>query len=309
MRTHAAPSCNLRPNLDPLEDRHLLSGGFEAIGVNRPAAIVVAIEVRDQSQLVDLVGFPTGPSGFRGGAFPQMQPGWGGVAFASRNLLFAPGPKFLSRPEIQNQLVSLDSPSPPESRDLPAGVTTALTVAFSQTDSTSPDSQQPGPRPMPGPPPSAVFLSSDFLRFKLPELFLREHTFEAKPLPETNAGTVEGDMTESAQGGTAAITSGSQGVGAVTVGNTVAQVALPLTVAPVHLTALFRSDTGRSDSLIQAVRTNEAPGNPIIEAGRGSLSNTSSTHLAPADAPVAMAAAHPDDISAAPVPLTNDNRE
>ena len=51
-----------------------------------------------------------------------------------------------------------------------------------------------------------------------------------------------------------------------------------MTVAPAHLTALLGSDTGRGDSLIQPVRTNEAPGNQIMEAGRGSLSNTSSTH-------------------------------
>ena len=225
--------------------------------------------------------------------------------------MFAPGPKFLSRPEIQNQLVSLDSQPPPESRDLPTGVTTALTVAFSQTGSASTDSQPPGPRPMPGPPPGAVFLSGDFLRFKLPELFLREHGFEARPLPEANAGTVEGDTTEGAQGGTAAINSASQGVGAVTAGNTIAQVAPSMTVAPPHLTALLGSDTGRGDSLIQPVRTNEAPGNQIMEAGRGSLSNTSSTHLVSVstDAPVTMAAAHPADNLPAPVPLTNGNQE
>ena len=65
MRTHAAPSCNLRPSLDLLEDRHLLSGGFEAIGVNPPAAIVVAIEFRDQSHIVEVVGASVGFSGFR----------------------------------------------------------------------------------------------------------------------------------------------------------------------------------------------------------------------------------------------------
>jgi len=82
-----------------------------------------------------------------------------------------------------------------------------------------------------------------------------------------------------------------------------------MTVAPAHLTALLSSDTGRSDSLIQPVRTNEAPGNQVMEAGRGSLSNTSSTHLAPTDAPVAMAASHPDDNHPMPVPLTNGNQE
>src|SRR3954447_20796514 len=75
MRTHAAPSCNLRPSLDLLEDRHLLSGGFEAIGVNPPPAIVVAVEFRDQSHVVELVGFPSGPPTFRGGSFSQMSPG------------------------------------------------------------------------------------------------------------------------------------------------------------------------------------------------------------------------------------------
>ena len=162
---------------------------------------------------------------------------------------------------------------------------------------------------MPGPPPGAYSCLCDFLRFKVPELFLREHAFEAKPLPEANAGNVEGDTTEGAQGGTTAINSGSQGVGAVTAVNTIAQVAPPMTVAPAHLTALLGSDTGRGDSLIQPVRTNEAPGNQIMEAGRGSLSNTSSTHLVPTDAPVTMAAAHPDDNLPAPVPLTNGNQE
>jgi hypothetical protein len=138
---------------------------------------------------------------------------------------------------------------------------------------------------------------------------LREHGFEARPLPEANAGNVEGDTTEGAQGGTAAISSGSQGVGAVTAGSTIAQIASPMTVTPAHLTALFSFDTGRSDSQIQPVRTNEAPGNQIMEAGRGSLSNTSSTHLTATDAPVTMGAAHPDDNHPMPVPLAKGNQE
>jgi hypothetical protein len=138
---------------------------------------------------------------------------------------------------------------------------------------------------------------------------LHEHGLEAKPLPEANAATVEGDTTEGAQGGPAAINSGSQGTGALTAGNTIAQVAPPITVAPARLTALLSSDTGRGDSLIQPVRTIEAPGNQIMETGRGSLSNTSSTHLVATDAPVAMAVAHPDDNLPVPVPLTSGNQE
>ena len=46
-----------------------------------------------------------------------------------------------------------------------------------------------------------------------------------------------------------------------------------------------------------------------MEVGRGSLSNTSSTHLVATDAPVAMGAAHPDDSHPMPVPLTNGNQE
>jgi hypothetical protein len=160
---------------------------------------------------------------------------------------------------------------------------------------------------MPGFPPAA-FPPLDLFRFKVDSM-LREHELEAKPLPEANAGNVEGDTTESAQGGTVAINAGNQGIGAVTAVNTIAQVAPPVTVAPARLTALLSSDTGRSDSLIQPVRTNEAPGNQIMEAGRGSLSNASSTHLVSTDAPVAMAAARPADNPAAPVPLTNGNQE
>lgn len=138
---------------------------------------------------------------------------------------------------------------------------------------------------------------------------LREHGFDAKSLPEANAATAEGDTTDSAQGGTAAISTGSQGVGAVNAGSTIAQVAPSMTVALAHLTALLSFDTGRSDSLIQPVRSNEAPGNQVMEVGRGSLSNTSSTHLVATDAPVAMGAAHPDDNHPMPVPLTNGNQE
>jgi hypothetical protein len=80
-------------------------------------------------------------------------------------------------------------------------------------------------------------------------------------------------------------------------------------VAPAHLTALLSSDTGRGDLPIHPVRSNEAPGNQIMEAGRGSLSNTSSTHVVPTDAPVSMAAAHPDDKPPLPVSLPNDIQE
>ena len=134
---------------------------------------------------------------------------------------------------------------------------------------------------------------------------LRDHGIEAKALPEANAGSTEGDTTENAQGGTAAIGSGSQATGAVTVGNAIAQVASPINVAPAHLTALLNFDAGRADSLLQPVRANEAPGNQIMENVRGSVSNTSSTHVVPTDAPVAMAATHSDEDLPTPVPLTN----
>jgi hypothetical protein len=312
MRTHAAPSCNLRPSLDLLEDRHLLSGGFEAIGINPPAAIMVAIELQTPSQTFELIRVPSGLPGFPGGSFSQMQPARGGFDFAHRDPWFGFGHGFQPHPEMQNQLVSSDTQTPSESQEPPTGPPSPWSMTVSSTDSTAQASLPPGaPPPMPGPPPGAVFLSGDFLRFKLPELFLREHGFEARPLPEANAGTVAGDTTEGAQGGTAAINAASQGVGALNAGNTIAQVAPSMTVAPTHLTALLGSDTGRGDSLIQPVRTNETPGTQIMEAGRGSLSNTSSTHLVSVslDAPVTMAAARPADNLPAPVPVTSGNQE
>src|SRR5437016_4264921 len=90
MRKHAAPSCNLRPSLDLLEDRHLLSGGFGVIGVYQPPSIVVAIEIRNQPQAAGAVGFPSGPQGppaFRGGSFSQMPPAWGSFNFVPRDAL------------------------------------------------------------------------------------------------------------------------------------------------------------------------------------------------------------------------------
>jgi hypothetical protein len=315
MRKHAAPSCNLRPNLDLLEDRHLLSGGFGAIGVYAPLTIVVAIEFRDQPHVVELVGFPSGPPDFRGGSFSQMSPMRGNLAFAARDPFFAPGHGFQPPPEIQSQPVSSDPQSPPEIQGPSTGAPIYWSMTGSSTASNSQESPPPGapsplgaPSLMPVPPPGA-FLLSDFLKFKADEVFLREHALEARPLPEASAGNVEGGTAEGAQGGTAAISSGSQGAGPVTAGNAIAQVAPSITMAPAHLTALFSSDTGRSDSLIQPVRTNEVPGNQITEAGRGPLSNTNSTHLVATDAPVTMAAAHPDDNLPAPVPLTNDNQE
>jgi hypothetical protein len=308
MRTHAALSCNLRPSLDPLEDRHLLSGGFEVIGVYQPAAIVVRIEIGDQSGIVEAAGLAPGLPAFRGGSFPQVSPMRGDFAFASRDPLFPLVHGFQPHPEIQNQLASSDTQTAPEFLEPSTGTPIYLSMTGSSTDSTSQASPPPGaPLPMPGPPPG-VFSPLDFFRFKVDSM-LREHGFEARPLPEANAGNTEGDTTESAQGGTAAISSGSQGVGAVTAGSTIAQVAPSMTVALAHLTALLGFDTGRSDSLNQLVRTNEAPGNQIMEVGRGSLSNTSSTHLVVTDAPVAMGAAHPDDNHPMPVPLTNGNQE
>jgi hypothetical protein len=316
MRTHAAPSCNLRPSLDLLEDRHLLSGGFEAIGVYPLAAIVVAIEVRDQAHVVELVGFPSGPQAFRGGSFSQMPPAArGSFDFAARDSLFAPDHGFQPPPENQSQLVSSNFQTPPEIQEPSTGTPIYWSMTGSSTASTSQESPPPGtpsppgaPSLMPVPPPGA-FLSGDFLKFKANEVFLREHGFEAKPLPEANAGNVEGNTTEGAQGGTAAISSGSQGVGALAAGNTIAQVAPPMTVAPAHLTALLSFETGRSDSLIQSVQINEAPGNQITEAGHGSLSDTSSTHLVSREAPATMAAAHLDENPPAPVPLTNGNQK
>jgi hypothetical protein len=161
---------------------------------------------------------------------------------------------------------------------------------------------------MPGPTLAALW-PVDLLRLKLDETIPRDHGFEARPLPEANAGNVEGDTEGGAQGGTATISFGSQGVGAVAAGSTIVQVAPPIGVAPAHLTALLSFDSGRSDSLIQPVRSNEGPESQITEVGRGSLSNTSSIHPVPTDAPVAMAAPHPEDNLPVPVPLTNGNQE
>ena len=300
---------------------------------------MVAIEIRDQPHAVEVTGLPSGPPTFRGGLFSQtssgplafagglssqmpsdppafvgglssqMSPSWGNLAFAVRNSLplFASGHAFQVHSDTQNQLVSSDSRTTSEFQEPSTGAPTYLSITASSTDSASQVSPPPGaPPPMPGLPPGA-FPPLDLFRFKV-DLIVRAHGFEAKPLPEANAGNVAGE-TEGAQGGTTAISPGSQGVGVVTAGNTIAQVAPPMIVAPAHLTALLGSDTGRGDSLIQPVRTNEAPGNQIMEAGRGSLSNTSSTHLVATDAPVTMAAAHPDDKPPLPVSLPNGNQE
>ena len=251
-----------------------------------------------------------GPPAFVGGLSSQMQPRLDNLAFAARNpfTLFAPGHAFQVHSDTQNQLVSSDSQTTSEFQEPSTGAPTYLSITVSSTDSASQVSPPPGaPPPMPGPPPGA-FPPFDSFRFKFDTILMREHGLEAKPLPEANAGNVAGE-TEGAQGGIAAISPGSQGVGVVTAVNTIAQVAPSMTVAPAHLTALLSSDSGRGDSLIQPVRTNEAPGNQIMEAGRGSLSNTSSTHVVATDAPVTMAAAHPDDNPPLPVSLPNGNQE
>ena len=168
MRTHAAPSCNLRPSLDLLEDRHLLSGGFEAIRVNPPAAIVVAIELQTQSQSLSWLGFRRVFRPFAGGSFSQMQPAMGGFDFAHRDPWFGLGHGFQPHPEIQSQLAISDSQTTSEFQEPSTGAPTYLSMTASSTDSTSQASPPPGaPPPMPGPPPGAVFLSGDFLRFKL----------------------------------------------------------------------------------------------------------------------------------------------
>ena len=199
MRTHAAPSCNLRPSLDLLEDRHLLSGGFEAIGVSPPAAIVVAIKIRDQPHAVEVTGLPSGPPTFRGGLFSQtssgplafvgglsaqmpsdppafvgglsaqMSPSWGNLAFAVRNpfTLFAPGHAFQVHSDTQNPLFSSDSQTTSEFQEPSTGAPTYLSMTVSSTDATSQGPPPPGaPPPMPGLPPGA-FPPLDLFRFKV----------------------------------------------------------------------------------------------------------------------------------------------
>src|SRR4051794_35523533 len=167
MRTHAAPSCNLRPSLDLLEDRHLLSGGFEAIGVSPPPAIVVAIEFRAQSHVVELVEFPSGPLAPRGGSFLQMPPLWVSHDFAPRDPWFAPGHGFQPHPETRSQLIPSESQSPPEFQESSTGSPSFWPITGSSTDSTSQASPPPSAlASKPGPPPG-VFPPFDFFRFKV----------------------------------------------------------------------------------------------------------------------------------------------
>ena len=160
-----------------------MSGGFEAIGVNPPAAIVVAIELRDQSHVVELVACPSGLPAFGGGLFSQMPPGppafvsglssqmqprFDNLAFAVRNsfTLFGSGHAFQAHPEIQNQLVSSDSQTTSEFQEPSTGAPTYLSITVSSTDSASQSSPPSGaPPPMPGLPPGA-FPPFDFFRFK-----------------------------------------------------------------------------------------------------------------------------------------------
>src|SRR5262245_33257847 len=45
MRTHFGSTSHCRPNLDPLEERHLLSGVIQVVGVYSPPAVIVGIDV------------------------------------------------------------------------------------------------------------------------------------------------------------------------------------------------------------------------------------------------------------------------
>jgi hypothetical protein len=307
MRKHAASTtCNRRPDLDPLEDRHLLSGGIEVIGVfpTPSPAIIVAIDFRGPVHAPDVGWFPSAPLFSQNTAFPQMpldgfhhdSGPWGhpfppAAALQSSFASQPPSPASSSAAEFQGA----PGPSP-----VSGAMAASLAVPY---QGGAPPSL--APPPMPGPP--GAYPPGDVQRLKADVEFLREHGPPAKPLTEANVVNL-GGSTEDTQGVTAAIIYGNQGAGAViTGGNANAQVAPSAAVAPVHMTALLNPEAGRSEQSIQSARMSEALANQPMESGHGFPKTVSANLVMTESSAAVMTAVHPDGNVPPADPLTNGN--
>jgi hypothetical protein len=299
MRKRAASTCNRRPSLDLLEDRHLLSGGIEVIGVYSAPAIVVAIDLREPIHAPGLVEFPSPPPFSQNTPFPfpQMPVDWFHHDPGRWGHAFPLAPEFQS---------TLSAPEPQEtSAPLLISGSMAVYAALPFQGGVSPSLAPP---PMPGLPGASLFLPGDVQRLKVDLEFLREHGPQAKPLPEASAINLEGN-TEDVQGVSIAALYGTPSTGPVLVGSSNAQVAPSAALAPIPLTTLINPEAGRIDQIAFSTRMSEALVNQRMESGHGFAKIVSANLVTTVTSTTVTTAVHPDGNVPAPEPLGHGNQE
>jgi len=279
MRKNLALKCRRRPNLDPLESRHLLSVGIEVIEVHTAPAIIIGLDFRQTPHAVDPFGSQAiAPVSSVPGEWPM--PGfhhdsspWGELP--------PPAPEFpaYSDPHADPQVASpLISPGS-ESENVVVSTPSSESMA-SESMAAVPTPPSHGNIPTglqpPGQPPPFPILTGD------PGRFLRAmRDLSTRSLPdEMTLGSVEetdqaDDVSVSPAGNQTAILAAG--------GNSISQIAPSVTASPGHLTALVSSDPGHDDQSLRMARSGETPGNQPVEAALVNLSKIGSAILVTTD--------------------------
>jgi hypothetical protein len=282
MRTYVGSTSQYRPNLDPLEARHLLSGVIQVVGVYSPPALVVKLDtprpflpISASRYLAETAAFSqasghspsfgsTQDLGFSQGPVlalwsmvrPHREPDLWEHAF---------GPSTGSSSASDSQLIfsSSTSTSMPGPRDAsPAWLASISNTAFMPMPLLRGGGLGPLSMTIQGPPWMFSYLRGEVERFyRADEEFLFAH--EAPVRPPSDAVPVMASESN---------TEHTQGITVVTgVGYSV-QVSVPLVINAVHLTALLDPESVRNEmpSLYRLI--NEPPGSRISEPDAGFLS-------------------------------------
>ncbi len=272
MGKYLTPNCRRRPNLDPLENRYLLSRGVEVIEVPTAPAFVIGIDLHQTPRPFDDLGsLAISPvsivpgnwqmPGFHHDFSPMDGLSTPAVDFHTDSAL--PVVSVLISPISESENAAESAPS---SESMPVGSVAAVPALPGHGD------VPPGMPPPPGQPFAFPFLSGDPGRFPHPARDLAARP----PLDETTPNSAEDtsqadDVTVSPASNQSAVQ--TQG------GSSLGQIAPSAIVAPGNLTALFKPDPGHDDQSIPLGWSGESPGNQPAGAAQGNLPRSGSAFL------------------------------
>jgi len=288
MGKYLTPNCRRRPNLDPLENRYLLSRGIEVIEVPTAPAFVIGIDLHQAPHPVDEFGslaispvsiVPGGwqMPGFHHDFSPLDGLSTPAVGFHTDSAL--PVVSVLISPISESENAAESAPS---SESMPVGSVAAVPALPGHGN------VPPGMPPPSGQPFAFPFLSGDPGRFPHParDLSTRPPLEETAPNSAEDSSQADG-VTVSPAGNQAAVQ--AQG------GSFLGQIAPSAIVSPGNLTTLFKPDPGHDDQSIQMARSGESPGSQPAEAAQGNLPRSGPAFLVTTAGSTADGADHGGD--------------
>jgi hypothetical protein len=296
MPKHDSSNRHLRPDLDLLEDRRVLSSGIEVIGVSPPPAIIV-IDLGQSFRPADMHAYPAAPPLPEGQAFWPSRPVWFHHEPDPWGNPFLSSPDFQGYAQIRLTRTPGEFPPPPEFRGVTSASPLFPTPAF-------PHSGDLAVFALPPPPitaPLGAYSSGDVQRLSADLEFMREHGPQARSLSEIILANRDGNARDPEGGisqGVSDAAHGNQGTSPAPAGGATtqtAQTASPGGVASAHLTAFLNPEAGRSNQFIQLARTNEVSVNQKAEAEHGSLPKIISANLVTAETSASAGVAGPGE--------------